>query len=143
MAAPRIAITPKIIPDNLSDNAFIGGAAICLTLDKKDKKPNTEFLTEVGNNSTPYKNTIMNDIRKNVFEIQAVTTFSHPNDDDINIVISINKPDKKLVVIKKVLRFNIFKRNVAATVPGNRSSPDIATLAWMLPLIFPIYCETQ
>lgn len=133
---------PNIAPDAISGNELIGGAAICPTRDKTDRKPKTEFLIVVGKSSTPYKKTIMKDMKKKQLQMQAMTTRNQFMCNGMQITTIIKRPDKKVVPIKKVRRFNIFNKKNAAIVPGISSAPDIATFAWMFPLILPIYCDT-
>lgn len=143
VTAPKIAVTPNTDPEVISDNDLTtGGAAIWPNLDIKDKIPNTEFLIDVGNNSTPYKKTMINERKKKQLHIQAIINLIHVDDASVDITTIIKIPDRKHVDIRKVRLYNLFSKITAANVPGSISIPEMATFLWISLLIPLIYSDT-
>lgn len=141
-APPTIAIMPKNIAAENSDRELIGGAAICPILEIIDNAPRTEFLTLVGNISTPYKKLTIKAMKKKALQMQANTTLHHTLDSGINTTQIMKTPEHSNAIINRGLLPINFNKNMHAIVPGTKETPEINTFKCISPLISPMNCDT-
>lgn len=141
-APPTIAIMPKNMAAVNSDRELIGGAAICPILETIDNAPKIEFLTLVGNISTPYKKLMIKAMKKKALHTHANKTLHHAYDAGINTTQIMKTPEQSNAIINKGLLPINFNKNMHMIVPGTNETPEIKTFICISPLISPMNCDT-